>query len=244
MRKRYAVFVSLLVTLLVAGNYLFFASVYTERESVIISRVIDGDTVELEDGRTIRLLNINTPERGRAFSEESIEFLKKYENKSVGLETEGVGSYGRTLGRIFSGNTYLNLEIVERGLAHKYLVDDNEIKEFEKAEEEARDKERGIWTKSDNYQCVKADIVKKDEYAIIHNLCGLDFRGFTLKDESTRMYKFTKTFDSEITLYSASGTDNEEEVYWGRGKAWNDDKDSIFIRDKEGYLVYYDSYGY
>ena len=45
----------------------------------MISRVIDGDTVELEDGRTIRLLNINTPEKGRPFSDEATDFLKEYE---------------------------------------------------------------------------------------------------------------------------------------------------------------------
>lgn len=245
MKKRHAFLLSLLVTLLIAGNYLFLNAdeIYPQRETVIIGRVIDGDTVELGDGRIIRLLNINTPERGRAGSEEASSFLREFENKTVELEIEGVGRYGRILGRLFSDN-YLNLEIVRLGLAHKYLVEDDENKDFTEAEREAIEERIGIWSRSEHYNCLSVEINKKGEYITIIEDCGVNFVGWTIKDESTKQYKFEADWEEEVILYSESGVDKNGEIYWGRGKVWNDDKDSIFMRDEKGLLVYYDSYGY
>ena len=245
MKKRHAFLLSLLVTLLIAGNYLFLNAdeIYPQREIVIIGRVIDGDTVELEDGRIIRLLNINTPERGRPGSEEASDFLREFENETVELEVEGVGRYGRILGRLYS-NTYLNLELVKLGLAHQYLGEENEINEFKKAEQEAREKELGIWEKSEYYGCLSVEINKYDEFVVVEEKCGIDFSSWTIKDESTKNYMFDTNWKGEIILYSGDGVDKDDELYWGRGKVWNDDKDSIFIRDEKGLLVYYDSYGY
>jgi len=243
MDKKHAFVISLLITFLIFGNYLFFADIYSEKEKVIILRVLDGDTVELEDGRIIRLLNINTPEKGRAFSNESTNFLKNFENKTVELETQGVGKYGRILGRIYSGK-YLNLELVKKGLAHKYLVDKNEIKKFKEAEKNARKKEIGIWKKSEYYGCLDIEINKNEEYVRLFNRCESNIQDWTLKDESTKQYDLQIGWEKEVVIYSGSGIDNKKEVFLEKDRIWNNDKDSIFIRDKEGYLVYYESYGY
>ena len=243
MEKKYALFIAFFITLVIAGNWLFFYDFSEfEREKVLISKVLDGDTVELEDGRRIRLLNINAEEKARAFGDEALNYLKEFENKEVELEKEGVDLYGRILGRIYFENDYLNLKLVEIGLAHKYLVDENELKEFERFEDKAREQEIGIWKKSEHYGCLSASINKKEEYVIIEDSCGLNFNVWTLKDESTKQYKFKDISFDSIKIYSEKGDDSQNELYWGRGKAWNDDKDAIFIRDSEGFLVYYDSY--
>jgi len=245
MKKRYAFLIALLITLLVVGNYLYFKSddIFPEREIVIIGRVIDGDTVELEDGRTIRLLNINTPEKGKPYSDEATDFLKEFEEKTIELEVSGIGKYGRILGRLYS-NKYLNLEIVRLGLAHQYLGEDNEINRFKDAEKEARENELGIWKKSEHYGCLSVEINKKEEYLVIERKCDIILESWTLKDESTSDYEFGKIEENRFTIFSGTGVDKNEEYYWGRGNVWNDDKDSIFIRDEKGNLVYYDSYGY
>ena len=243
MRKKYAFFIAFMITFVIVGNWLFFQD-FSEsgREQIRIQRVLDGDTVELEDGRTIRLLNINTEEKGRAFSEEAGDFLKKFEGKSISLEMEGVGKYGRILGRLFE-KEYLNLEIVRLGLAHAYLVEDGELKDFKKAEKNARDKELGIWEKSKHYDCLNVEINKYDEYIIIEDSCALNFEGWSIKDESTKMYVFGDV-SGKIKLYSGKGKDTINEKYLGRGKIWNNENDAIFIRDSSGFLVYYDSWGY
>jgi endonuclease YncB( thermonuclease family) len=245
MEKKHALFIALAITGIIAGNWLFFQEFSEfDREHVIIQRVIDGDTVELQDGRTVRLLNINTEEKGRAWSSEASEYLSRYLNKSVEIEVSGVGKYGRILGRLYSGEEYLNLEIVRLGLAHVYLVEESEEKEFKKVEEKAREEEIGIWEKSEYDGCLDVEINKKDEYLVIEDICGLDFNGWSVKDESTKMYKFKDNKRINYKLFSEKGDDVGNELYWGQGKVWNDDRDSIFIRDSSGFLVYYDSYGY
>jgi len=233
-----------MITLLIVGNYLFFYDFSSGREIVIISKVLDGDTIELDDGRRVRLSNIGAPEKGRYFSKESTEFLKGYEKESVELEIDGVGKYGRILGRVYSGNDYLNLKIVELGFAHKYLVEEGEVENFGEAEKSARDKELGIWKKSEKYGCLNVEINKYDEYLEIEDGCQENFEDWNIKDESIKIYRFEKILDNKFKLFSGKGENKKGELYWGLQSVWNNDKDSVFIRDENGLLVYYDSYGY
>jgi len=244
MEKKSAFFISFMITLLIAGNYLFFYDFSSGREIVIISEVLDGDTIELDDGRRVRLSNIGAPEKGRYFSKEATEFLKEYEKESVELEIDGVGKYGRILGRIYSEENYLNLKIVELGFAHKYLVEEDELDKFIEVENNAIEKELGIWEKSEKYGCLDVEINKYDEYLEIEDGCQEDFENWNIQDESIKIYRFKKVLENNFKLFSGKGENKEGELYWGLQSVWNDDKDSIFIRDENGLLVYYDSYGY
>jgi len=246
MDKKHALFISIFVTLIVAGNYLFFnaETLFPEKEIVFVTRVLDGDTLEIEDGRKIRLVNINTPEKGHFVSDESFDFLKSIENKNVELKTQGIDRYGRTLGKIFYSQDYVNLQIIELGLAHIFLVKDSELSDFLDSQERARNSEIGIWKKSEYFGCLGVEINKKDEFVSLKDNCDINLKGWTIKDESTRDYEFKKDVGEEFILYSGKGEDSEKELYWERGNVWNNDKDSIFIRDKEGLLVFYNNYGY
>ena len=242
MKKKYALFLAVLITLIIWGNYLFFD--INEKEGVVIKRAIDGDTIELEDGRIIRLENVNTPERNERGYEEAKDFLAGFVNESVYIDIGGREKYGRILGKVYYDDNYLNLEIIERGLGHTILVNEEEIDKFKKAQEKAFKSEKGIWTRSKYYGCLSAEINKNKEFVIITRKCNATAISWTIKDESTHPYILQGELSEETTLYSSSGTETEKERYWKRGKVWNDDRDSIFIRDNEGFLVYYDSYGY
>lgn len=240
MNKKASFFLALTITFLITGNYIFFADDGLVREKVEILRVLDGDTVELKDGRKIRLLNINTPEKGFSYSELGKNYLSSF--KEVELENFGNDIYDRVLGRLYYQNEYLNLEIVKKGFAHSYLVSDSEEKLFERAEDAARENELGIWKKSDFWECLEVEINKYDEYLDIEDSCEINFNGWSIKDESTKSYNFEKDVGSYFRLYSKKGEDREAELYWGREKIWNDDGDRIFIRDSDGLLAYYYSY--
>lgn len=79
-------------------------------------RVIDGDTFVL-DGETIRIENIDAPERGKrarclaeaALADRASEALEVIVRRPVSLERSGRDRYGRTLARVFvttpSGNS-------------------------------------------------------------------------------------------------------------------------------------------
>src|SRR3989344_647204 len=65
-----------------------------------VSRVIDGDTFELEDKEVVRLVGINAPEEGECYYDESKEALRKLlEGKEVELRKDvtGTDDFGRLL---------------------------------------------------------------------------------------------------------------------------------------------------
>lgn len=244
MKKDVALFVTIGFVLLCAGNYFLLYNEQAEREKVIVARAIDGDTVVLNDGRTIRLVNINTPERNERGYDEAKEFLQTLENKTVFLENRGVEKYGRGLGVLYVDNENINLELVRRGLAHTLLVEDDEAKIFHRVQEKAFETKRGIWERSPSYGCLQAEIDKKEEYILFRSQCGPSLHEWTVKDETTHSYKLGEGLNERFTLYSEEGVESSSERYWGRGNVWNNDRDSLFVRDENELLVLYSPYGY
>lgn len=244
MKTGKAIILSITVCFLFSLIYLPIQNESDERESVILTRVIDGDTVELEDGRRIRLLNINTPESGETGSELAKNFLKNFEGQIIELDNAGTEKYGRTLGRLYFEDAYLNLEIVRLGYAHYFLVDSSELKKFKETQKRAYEEGIGIWEHSRYFGCAKVEIDKKKELVTIDKICNVSWLGWTIKDETTRRFVFKQNFNQRFILYSGKGNNKGNLGYWNRGNVWNDDKDSVFIRDNKGLLVYYDSYGY
>ena len=241
MNKKASFLLASMITIIVAGNYIFFADDGVVREKVEIVRVLDGDTVELSDGRKIRLLNINTPEKGLSYSTLGKEYLSEFTD--IELESAGLDKYDRTLGRLYYNEIYINLEIVKQGFAHTYLVDESEKRLFDNAERNARENQINIWEKSEFYDCLEVEINKYDEYLLIEDSCGVNIIGWSVKDESTKSYEFEKDLGEKFKLHSGKGSDDSENIYWGRENIWNDDHDEVFIRDSDGFLAYYYSYG-
>lgn len=247
MDKKYALFFAIAITALIAVNYWYFSHYENgrpvDRESVIVSRVIDGDTFDLADGRRVRMLNINTPEKGEFGSDEAIAYTKQFENKSIEIQIIGRETYGRLLARVYAP-TYVNLELVRRGLARTLLVDESEVKIFAEAEDEAFEASRGVWERSESYECLTGEIDKKEEYVVFDKRCDVSLVGWTISDETTRKYTFKSDPAEHFMFYSVDGKENETSLFWKRGNAWNDDRDALIVRDRDGKLVYYTDYGY
>lgn len=84
----------------------------------------------------------------------------------------------------------------------------------------------------------------KDEFVKIKNSgsSSVDLTGWQIKDEGD---KHTYTFPSfqleagaTVTLYTAEGYNTGTELYWGSGNPfWNNDGDTAFLYDNEGYLI-------
>ena len=151
----------------------------------------------------------------------------------------------RTLGRIYVPE-YVNLDIVKLGFASKFLVDEEELDEFNKAERDAIENSRGIWRKSDYYGCFKTEIDKKAEKVVIESRCGeMNIGNWQLKDESRKIYSFKNVSFFKIILHSTSGADNKTDIFWGSEQnVWNNDRDSLYLFDRVGGLSHYESYGY
>jgi len=244
LRKSYAFFLSLLLTLLLILNLVFFSKELT-REKVTVGRVIDGDTFELKDGRVIRLLNINAPEKNLPQSDAAKSYLSRLENSSVELEVFETDKYERHLARVYSPE-YTNLYLVKEGMSSKFLVQDKEIDIFSKAEEEAIRVGKGIWKHSNYYGCFTTDIDKKKEVVYFIRTCNISsMEGWIVKDESRKTYSFSSTPNDRFMLSVGSGNNTPAELYWdSKTNIWNNDRDSLYLFDKDYSLVHYHSYGY
>jgi micrococcal nuclease len=119
-------------------------------------RVIDGDTVELDNSETVRLIGVDTPETVHptkpveAFGKEAAAFLRgMVEGRRVRLEYDQKRQdrYGRTLAYLFlADGTFVNAEIVRKGYGHAYTeFPFRYIDDFRRYEVEARESRRGLW---------------------------------------------------------------------------------------------------
>ncbi len=123
-----------------------------------VYRVIDGDTIVVlqespERKETVRLLNINTPERNTPGFEEAREALKylvrggyvKLAFNKTGVEKRD--GFGRLLAYIIVKETNANIEIVRLGWSRFFTKYGKGLlrEQFEQAEKEARENHRGLW---------------------------------------------------------------------------------------------------
>ena len=234
-------------------------------QRVTITRVIDGDTVDLADGRRVRYLGINTPERGQPFYEEATETNRRLvEGKEawLALDVQPTDQYGRTLAYlwVWVGGQFVNQELVHQGVATLYTEAPNVryTEALVAAQQAAREAEVGLWAPSGlpvKIQKIYYDAPGSDpenpngEWVEIVNDGGkaVDLTGFSLKDEANHIYTFPATTlapDHLLKVYSGQGNDSDGTLYWGLvGDAvWNNDGDTAFLRDPQGRLV--DVYGY
>jgi micrococcal nuclease len=233
------------------------------KNTAIVKRVIDGDTIELEDGRKVRLLGIDAPEKGKRCYEEAKERLRQLvEGKKVILEKDMKDEdvFGRLLRYVFVNDTFVNLELVKEGYAYAYIIDPNAkyTSEIEEAEELAKLERRCIWLGNITHDCVeiyyfhwnaKGDDCRNldDEYVTFRNTCprAVNMTGWIVKDEANNTYIFPRFYlesGYRVTLYTGSGTNSQTKLYWNSsGRAcnaiWDNDGDTLYLFDSKKNLI-------
>ena len=97
----------------------------------VVARVIDGDTVELDDGQRVRYLLVDTPEitggKDECYGAEARDFNrdKTVESKAVTLtydEAECTDDFDRLLAFISIGGRDINALIIERGFGRVLFI--------------------------------------------------------------------------------------------------------------------------
>ncbi|WP_191906167.1 MULTISPECIES: lamin tail domain-containing protein [unclassified Haloarcula] len=87
-----------------------------------------------------------------------------------------------------------------------------------------------------------------DEYVTLTNTgdAALDLSGWTVSDDAGHQYTFPPFSlepNASVMLYTGSGSDTDTERYWGRnGAVWNNDGDTVIIRNADGETVLRQSY--
>jgi len=127
-----------------------------------VKRVIDGDTIELDNGVTVRYIGIDTPETkhpskpGEYFGKEATEYNRKLvEGKKVKLvfDVQEKDKYGRLLAYVYlPDGTFVNAELVKGGYAQVATFPPNVKHQelFLKLQREAQRENRGLWSKESN----------------------------------------------------------------------------------------------
>ena len=128
----------------------------------LVSRVIDGDTVALADGRHVRYIGIDTPELRRLeggqwrldpepYAAKAAEANRALvEGKRVRLEfdVDPTDRYGRSLAYVYVGEMMVNERLLAEGYAHLLIIRPNVryVDRLRQAEEDAQQAGRGLWS--------------------------------------------------------------------------------------------------
>lgn len=124
----------------------------------IVTAVVDGDTIKLATGETVRYIGVDTPETkhptkavecfGEAATDYNTQLVLGQPVRLVADFSE-VDRYGRLLRYVYLQNgTFVNQDLVEKGYAYaaSYPPDISFSQEFAAAQAEAREAKRGLWS--------------------------------------------------------------------------------------------------
>ncbi|MEK7092529.1 MAG: thermonuclease family protein, partial [Patescibacteria group bacterium] len=127
------------------------------RQTAFVTRVIDGDTIEIENGKKVRYIGIDTPEVVdprkpiECFGEKAKGRNQQLvENKTVELEIDvsETDKYGRLLRYVYIDGFMVNQLLVKEGFAKSasYPPDIKYQHLFKQAETKARKNNAGLWS--------------------------------------------------------------------------------------------------
>lgn len=145
---------------------------------VTVRSVVDGDTLRLTDGRSVRLIGINAPEIGRKgrasepyanAARQRLQALVRASGGRLGMVAgaESKDRYGRTLAHLYSRDG-VNLEsvLLGEGLGYRIVIPPNSrLASCQlKAEQVARKARRGVWRQS---PALRPSAVRQAGFAVI-----------------------------------------------------------------------------
>ncbi|VVN33197.1 hypothetical protein PS624_04952 [Pseudomonas fluorescens] len=146
--------------------------------SVTVQRVVDGDTLRLSDGRSVRMIGLNTPELGKqgrgdepfaVAARKRLQALIDASGGRVGLRPgkQAKDHYGRTLAHIYSASgANLEAQMLADGLGFQVAVAPNVdlVACQQAAERSARNTGLGLWRQS---PVLKAEQIQRSGFAVI-----------------------------------------------------------------------------
>lgn len=117
---------------------------------VKVTKVIDGDTIEIEDGKRVRYIGIDTPEKENCYFYESTKRNKELvEGKVIKLEKDisQTDKYGRFLRYVYIDDLLINEALVKEGFAQvaTFPPDIKYKNRFLEAQKIARENKVGFW---------------------------------------------------------------------------------------------------
>jgi micrococcal nuclease len=135
----------------VMAVFLLFLIFYPSFFGLRVKKILDGDTIVLNNGETVRYIGIDSPEEGEPFYLESTEAnrrLLRGKRISLKYDIERKDRYRRVLAYVWLDTLLVNAELVKQGLASVYLFAPNlKYQElFTSLQKQARKESLGIWS--------------------------------------------------------------------------------------------------
>lgn len=133
----------------------------------VVGQVADGDSFRCQDGRRVRLIGIDSPERSQgALGARARDALAGLLPLGVPVRLEydvaARDQYGRELAYAWSKSRLINEAMVRGGWAVLYTVPPN-VKyavRLKQAQNEARDSGAGLWTQG-GFNCLPSDFRRR-----------------------------------------------------------------------------------
>ncbi len=146
---------------------------------VAVQRVVDGDTLRLADGRSVRLIGINAPEvahnrrPAEPFAEQAKRRLQALVSENSGRVAVQVGQqakdrYGRTLAHVYNAHGQnIEAQLLAEGLGLQVAIAPNValLACQQLAERQARSARLGVWQQS---LMLTAEQLSASGFALIH----------------------------------------------------------------------------
>lgn len=208
--------------------------------------VTDGDTLTVDlAGREedVRLIGINTPERGECFADDATAALGDLlAGREVRLlaDVSDRDQYDRLLRYVFVDDTFVNEAMVRGGyaLAYRYEPDVARADELDAAQADAEEAGRGLWApdacgRVDDAagSLVIGDLVADPpgddtldanaEYVVVRNDgdAAVDLTGWGVKDESaSHRFAFPSGFSlaagASVTVHTGCGAPSATDLFW------------------------------
>ena len=127
----------------------------SSEKGAVVQHVVDGDTIALADGTRVRLVQIDTPEKGdECYGNEASDITRRLLPPGTHVRIEQdpvldqVDRFGRKLAYVWRGDEDINLRLAEEGAAGIWFFDGKRGRhagELLRAAERARDERKGLW---------------------------------------------------------------------------------------------------
>ena len=243
-----------------------------ESSDAELVKVVDGDTLRMRiDGaiEDVRLVGLNTPERGECFSAEATARMEQLLAGAV-LHFEEAGGeetdrFGRLLGYVYANDILANLEMVRTGSGLAVAGDHPRVDEFAAATGAAWETRAGMW---DPNACgepptdeIRIDVIEanppgddndrlNDEFIVLRNAGAdtADIGGWVIRDESsTNRFSVPEgtvvAAAARMIVHTGCGVDTATDLYWCTGPVWSNRGDTAIVQAPAGAVVDRLSYG-
>lgn len=239
---------------------LWAAASVEARTDGLVTKVYDGDTVLLADGRKVRYLGINAPEFGQPFYWKAKRLNTELVlGQEIRLEFDGAQRDGRDrlLAYVFAGPVLVNEALIEQGLAHAFFLKDHlrYAERFLGLQEKARGRGAGMWTVSADRPLKITRVVPgrdgsrsgRDFYVRIVNLRAepVALKDYVVMNEDARRFRFPEgSLEPGETVLIVGGKKGKGRaihqlvLQWKTdGPVWDPREDTAFLLDPSERLI-------